>query len=135
MDLLLKYTDDRGKITRRRSNGNCAKHQRALAQVVKQSRHAGLLSFVHKVHPQTSMDDPQFRLWAAERKRQLDRRAAGEDFWWLSEKELHIWTTQKPEEPPTKKTSFMDLLSGIKKKQAKDASAAAAALSAQSPSA
>jgi small subunit ribosomal protein S18 len=43
--LLRRYISDRGKIEPRRRNGNCAKHQRALAQAIKRARHLALLPY------------------------------------------------------------------------------------------
>jgi len=40
------YISDRGKITPRRKNGACAKHQRLLATAVKRARHLALLPYV-----------------------------------------------------------------------------------------
>ncbi len=49
---LRRYISDRGKIEPRRRTGNCAKHQRALAQAIKRARHLALLpytsSHIHK---------------------------------------------------------------------------------------
>ncbi|MDM8000960.1 MAG: 30S ribosomal protein S18 [Dehalococcoidia bacterium] len=41
--LLRRYISDRCKIEPRRRTGNCAKHQRALAQAIKRARHIALL--------------------------------------------------------------------------------------------
>lgn len=46
VDHLGRYLSERGKMVPRKISGNCAKHQRALARVIKRSRHAGLLPFV-----------------------------------------------------------------------------------------
>lgn len=43
---LRRYITDRGKIVARRTSGNCAKHQRQLAQAIKRARHLALLPFV-----------------------------------------------------------------------------------------
>jgi len=43
--LLRRYISDRGKIGPRRRTGNCAKHQRALAQAIKRARHLALLPY------------------------------------------------------------------------------------------
>ena len=43
---LEKFTNDRGKLTSRRSSGNCARHQRMVAAAVKISRHVALLPYV-----------------------------------------------------------------------------------------
>jgi small subunit ribosomal protein S18 len=42
---LRHYISDRGKIVPRRRSGNCAKHQRALAQAIKRARHLALLPY------------------------------------------------------------------------------------------
>ncbi len=42
---LRRYVSDRAKIEPRRRNGNCAKHQRALAQAIKRARHLALLPY------------------------------------------------------------------------------------------
>ncbi|MBL7119970.1 MAG: 30S ribosomal protein S18 [Dehalococcoidia bacterium] len=42
---LRRYLSDRGKIDPRRRSGNCAKHQRALAQAIKRARHLALLPY------------------------------------------------------------------------------------------
>jgi len=42
---LIKYTHKTGKISSRKFNGNCAKHQRRLASAIKRARFLGLLSF------------------------------------------------------------------------------------------
>jgi small subunit ribosomal protein S18 len=39
------YLSPRGRILPAQFNGNCAKHQRALAKVIKQARHLGLIAF------------------------------------------------------------------------------------------
>ncbi len=44
-NLLRRYISDRGKIAPRRRSGNCAKHQRALAQAIKRARHLALLPY------------------------------------------------------------------------------------------
>ncbi len=43
---LRKYVSERGKILPRRSNGNCAKHQRVLTIAVKRARHLALMPYV-----------------------------------------------------------------------------------------
>ena len=47
-DALRRFTTERGKILPRRITGNCAKHQRQLAQAVKRARILALLPFVAK---------------------------------------------------------------------------------------
>ncbi len=46
--LLRKFINTAGKITPRRRNENCAKHQRLVAQSIKRARIIGLLPFVAK---------------------------------------------------------------------------------------
>ena len=43
---LSRYISERGKINPRRRSGNCAKHQRTLANAIKQARMIALLPFV-----------------------------------------------------------------------------------------
>ncbi|MEA3489441.1 MAG: 30S ribosomal protein S18 [Candidatus Omnitrophota bacterium] len=50
IDLLSKFVSDRGKIITSRITGNCAKHQRMVANSVKKARLAAMLPFV-KVKP------------------------------------------------------------------------------------
>jgi small subunit ribosomal protein S18 len=45
VDALRRYITDRGKIRSRRQTGNCAKHQRVLAQAIKRARFMALLPF------------------------------------------------------------------------------------------
>ena len=42
---LLKFLTEKGKILPQRISGNCAKHQRMLARVVKRARHVSLIAF------------------------------------------------------------------------------------------
>jgi small subunit ribosomal protein S18 len=51
VDALQRYVTDRGKIRSRRQTGNCAKHQRVLAQAIKRARFMALLPFTaeHRV--------------------------------------------------------------------------------------
>ncbi len=46
VEVLNKFVSDRGKILPRGRSGVCAKHQRLLAQSIKQARHLALLPFV-----------------------------------------------------------------------------------------
>lgn len=46
VQLLHKFINDRGMITSRRWNYNCAKHQRKLARAIKNARYIGLLSYI-----------------------------------------------------------------------------------------
>ncbi|MFA6252970.1 MAG: 30S ribosomal protein S18 [Patescibacteria group bacterium] len=43
-----KYVSSYGKITPKRRNGVCSKHQRKLAQVIKRARFMALLPFVSR---------------------------------------------------------------------------------------
>jgi len=45
-DALRRFITERGKILPRRITGTCAKHQRAVAQAIKQARIIALLPFV-----------------------------------------------------------------------------------------
>lgn len=45
VDLLRRYIQEDGKIRPRRQTGACAKHQRAVAQAIKQARHLALLPY------------------------------------------------------------------------------------------
>lgn len=45
VDLLSRYTSDRGKIKPRRKSNLCAQHQRHLAAAVKRARQAALLPY------------------------------------------------------------------------------------------
>lgn len=42
---LRRFTNERGKIVPRRMSGNCAKHQRQLAEAVKRARIVALLPY------------------------------------------------------------------------------------------
>lgn len=44
--LLRKYINTAGKLTPRKRNNNCAKHQRLVSKAVKRARIIGLLPFV-----------------------------------------------------------------------------------------
>ena len=46
VDILKKYTNERGKILPRRVKGACDKHQRYIAGEIKKARVIGLLPFV-----------------------------------------------------------------------------------------
>src|SRR5579872_5339404 len=46
--MLRKYMSDRGKIRSRRVTGNCAQHQRALAQGIKTARELALLPYTQR---------------------------------------------------------------------------------------
>ncbi|MDD6878810.1 MAG: 30S ribosomal protein S18 [bacterium] len=45
VDILKKYTNERGKILPRRVTGACAKHQRYIAQQIKRARTIALLPY------------------------------------------------------------------------------------------
>ena len=45
---LQKYTSSIGKIDTRKKNGNCPRHQRALATAIKRARIMALLPFVNR---------------------------------------------------------------------------------------
>lgn len=49
VELLRRYIQEDGKIRPRRQTGTCAKHQRAVAQAVKQARHIALLPYTGEV--------------------------------------------------------------------------------------
>ncbi|MBL7159005.1 30S ribosomal protein S18 [Candidatus Microgenomates bacterium] len=46
---LRRYLSEAGKITSRKVNGNCAKHQRKTARAIKRARFLALLPFVQKL--------------------------------------------------------------------------------------
>jgi hypothetical protein len=46
--MLRKYMSDRGKIRSRRVTGNCAQHQRALAEAIKTARELVLLPYTQR---------------------------------------------------------------------------------------
>jgi len=48
IDMLKRFTSERGKIIPRRITGTCAKHQRQLARSIKRARVLALLPFVAK---------------------------------------------------------------------------------------
>ncbi len=45
VDTLKRYINDRGKILPRRITGNCAKHQRFIAEQIKRARAIALLPY------------------------------------------------------------------------------------------
>jgi len=47
-DLLRKYINEDGKIRPRRQTGACARHQRVVAEAIKQARQIALLPFTGK---------------------------------------------------------------------------------------
>jgi|SRR5271165_2045085 len=48
VNLLRKFTSDRGKIRARRVSGNCAQHQREVALAIKTARELALLPFTQR---------------------------------------------------------------------------------------
>ena len=46
--LLNRFLTEQGKIIPRRTSGNCAKHQRMLANAVKRARHMAIIPFVRE---------------------------------------------------------------------------------------
>lgn len=46
IELLSKFINVKGRITSRRINGNCAKHQRKLSQAIKRARFLALLPYL-----------------------------------------------------------------------------------------
>ena len=69
--MLRKYMSDRGKIRSRRVTGNCAQHQRALAQAIKTARELVLLPYTQR----TVTERPGGR--RGDRERPLSDTAAG----------------------------------------------------------
>jgi len=47
-EILRRFTTEGGKIIPRRISGNCAKHQRMLANAIKRARYIAFLPFVKK---------------------------------------------------------------------------------------
>ena len=45
-DLLRQFLSSQGKILSRKKSGNCAKHQRKIAKLIKRARHLGLLPYI-----------------------------------------------------------------------------------------
>lgn len=45
VDLLRRFVSEDGKIRPRRQTGTCARHQRRLAEAIKQARHLALLPY------------------------------------------------------------------------------------------
>jgi small subunit ribosomal protein S18 len=48
--LLRRFLSEKAKIKARRATGNCARHQRRIAQAVKRARHVGLLPYVRELY-------------------------------------------------------------------------------------
>jgi len=49
IEVLARFTSDRGKILNRSYSGLCQKHQKRVTRAVKRARHLALLPFVVKV--------------------------------------------------------------------------------------
>ncbi|MBU1262457.1 30S ribosomal protein S18, partial [bacterium] len=47
-EMLRRFTSERGKLLATRITKNCAKHQRMVANAVKQARHLALLAFTSR---------------------------------------------------------------------------------------
>lgn len=47
---LSRFLTEQGKIIPRRTSGNCAKHQRMLANAVKRARHMAIIPFVREIN-------------------------------------------------------------------------------------
>lgn len=47
IELLRRFVSDRGRIFPRRRSGNCAKHQRKIAESAKQARFVALLPYIN----------------------------------------------------------------------------------------
>ena len=45
LERITKFLTEKGKIIPRRISGNCAKHQRKLADVIKKARHGAMIPF------------------------------------------------------------------------------------------
>jgi small subunit ribosomal protein S18 len=48
--LISRYVSERGKIKPRRTNGNCAKHQRQMTIAIKRARYLALLPYINEVY-------------------------------------------------------------------------------------
>lgn len=48
VDLLMRFVSFKKKIVSRRSSGNCAKHQRKIAQEIKRARFLSLIPYLEK---------------------------------------------------------------------------------------
>lgn len=44
-ETLKRYLNEKSKITSKRSNGNCAEHQRVVAREIKRARAIGLIAY------------------------------------------------------------------------------------------
>ena len=72
--LLRKFMSDRGKIRSRRVTGNCAQHQRDIAEAIKTARELVLLPYTQR----TVTERPGGRSARGERGERGDRGAGGE---------------------------------------------------------
>ncbi len=50
VEILSKYTTEKGKILPRKSTGLCAYHQRQLSKAIKRARAAALMPFVNEFY-------------------------------------------------------------------------------------
>jgi|WetSurMetagenome_2_1015567.scaffolds.fasta_scaffold1050723_2 small subunit ribosomal protein S18 len=48
--LIGRFVSERGKIKPRRTNGNCAKHQRQMTIAIKRARYLALLPYINEVY-------------------------------------------------------------------------------------
>ncbi len=48
--LVSRFVSERGKIKPRRTNGNCAKHQRQMTIAIKRARYLALLPYINEVY-------------------------------------------------------------------------------------
>jgi small subunit ribosomal protein S18 len=48
IELIARYVSSKGKVSSRRSSGNCAKHQRKIAAEIKKARFLSLLPYLAK---------------------------------------------------------------------------------------
>jgi small subunit ribosomal protein S18 len=48
--LISRYVSERGKIKPRRTNGNCAKHQRQMTIAIKRARYLALLPYINEIY-------------------------------------------------------------------------------------
>lgn len=48
--LISRFVSERGKIKPRRTNGNCAKHQRQMTIAIKRARYLALLPYINEVY-------------------------------------------------------------------------------------
>lgn len=46
IDMLRRFISDRGRMFPRRRSGNCAKHQRTVAEEIKRARFMGMLPYL-----------------------------------------------------------------------------------------